>query len=143
MADCCIRFCFKKWKLSPIILCGYSIGSGPATFGAKKYEKIIKLLILVGGYTSIREVLRHRIGFLSNLINERFPNLQRIKKYNGSLIIIHGKYDKTIPFIQGKELYTNCPSKSKHLIKLQKGHVFPEWNEYVFKPIFYLLKNLQ
>lgn len=50
---------------------GRSIGSGPATYLASKFD--VGCLVLVSPFTSIRGVVEHLVGkFASLLVKERF-----------------------------------------------------------------------
>lgn len=136
MADACFRFCYKRWK-EPIIISGYSIGTGMAAYLAKKYEGLFALLVMISGYTSIKSVARHRLrsSGIANIIRERFPNHQRLKTYKGKVVFIHGEKDTTIPIEHSKLMYSDCPSKSKILVEIPEGHVFSLWEDYIFLPI--------
>lgn len=87
-----------------IIVMGRSIGSGPATFLAEKYNP--GAVILVSGFTNIKEVAKHLFGFFgSMIIKDRFHNLERIKKIKCPALFIHGKNDSVIPSSHSELLY--------------------------------------
>jgi len=140
MASACFRFCYKKWK-EPIIVSGYSIGTGMTAYLAKKYESMIKLVVMIAGYTSIKAVVRYRFRskVISNIIRERFPNHERLKTFKGNIVFIHGTDDTTIPIEHSKLMYSDCPSKHKYFVEIPESHVFSEWNDYIFKPIISIL----
>jgi pimeloyl-ACP methyl ester carboxylesterase len=146
MVDACIRYIVKYHTFdngckAPLVVAGYSIGSGLACETAKRYPSCISLLVLIGGFTSIHDVGYELYGSAICLIRNRFKNLEKIKQYKGKVIFIHGKYDKTIPISHSQIMYKNCPSKEKYLIILNRTHVFFEWGYYIFKPIVHLLNN--
>jgi len=63
-----------------IILFGRSMGSGPSTYLASK--KNAYSLLLMSPYTSIKDVARNLLGwmsFLSVIVYERFRNIDLIK----------------------------------------------------------------
>ena len=67
-------------KESDIILFGRSMGSGPATYLASQYNACA--LLLMSPYTSIKDVARSLLGwmsFLSVIVYERFRNIDLIK----------------------------------------------------------------
>lgn len=136
MARACFRFAYKKWK-EPIIVAGYSIGTGMAAYLAQKYEGLLALLVMISGYSSIRAVINHRFKscLLTNMIRDRFPNHQRLSTYKGKVVFVHGKRDRTIPIEQSRIMYRDCPSKSKLMFEIPEGHVFSLWEEYIFLPI--------
>lgn len=138
MAEIVFRYVYKKWQV-PIIVSGYSIGSGPATYLATKHSELIFMLVLIGGFTSIKAVAYEKFGkLIASGIYERFPNEERLKKFYGEVVFIHGKYDKTIPYHHAESMYNTCPSEYKWLLTLRNGHTFYEWDKYVFKPILYI-----
>lgn len=55
-----------KIKEEDIIIMGRSLGSGPATFLAAKYNP--GSLFLMSAYTSIKSVANSKVGFLSALL---------------------------------------------------------------------------
>ena len=58
-----------------ILVFGRSMGSGPASYLASSYRP--GALILMSPYTSIRNIVRSKIGwFLSTLVAEHFDNLK-------------------------------------------------------------------
>jgi fermentation-respiration switch protein FrsA (DUF1100 family) len=114
-----------SWPTCDIILCGRSIGSGPATYLASKV-KTIGALALISPYTSIKGVVGDSLGTLGklgkHLIKERFPNLERIRSVTCPTYLLHGKRDKLIPPQHSKELkkackgvsYANYPPRMDH-----------------------------
>jgi hypothetical protein len=67
---------------------GRSLGSGPATHLAAKYEP--SGLILMSPYTSIKSVAKGKVGFLSILVAEMFDNLSKMHRIRCPSFIIHG-----------------------------------------------------
>ena len=55
-----------KLKEKDIIVMGRSLGSGPSTHLAAKYDP--RSLVLMSPYTSIKCVAKGKVGFLSNLL---------------------------------------------------------------------------
>lgn len=88
-------------KVAPekIILLGRSMGGGPSCFLATK--KPVGGLILESTFTSAQRV------FLGRKIIpvDRFDNLQRIKKVQVPLLVIHGTADQVVPISHGKALF--------------------------------------
>ena len=72
-----------------ILLFGRSMGSGPATYLASTYRPGV--LILMSPYTSIRNVVRSKVGkILSSLIAEHFDNLKMMSSVRCPTFIVHG-----------------------------------------------------
>jgi predicted esterase len=97
-----------------IILLGRSMGSGPATSLASKKE--IKYLLLFSPYTSIKNVSKDHVGFMSMFVKERFKNIDLISKNTNPCLIIHGKKDNIIPYEHSIQLYEKCGATMKKLI---------------------------
>jgi len=89
-----------------IVVCGRSIGSGPATYLAANRNPAA--LILVSPFKSIRETVGSIAGIMKYLVAERFNNLKTIKKVTCPTLIIHGQRDKLIPYTHSIELSKNC-----------------------------------
>ena len=54
------------------------MGSGPAVYLASKYRP--GALILMSPYTSIKNVVKNKVGILSFLVAEHFDNLKLMPK---------------------------------------------------------------
>mmetsp|Transcript_39139 Transcript_39139/g.92076 ORF Transcript_39139/g.92076 Transcript_39139/m.92076 type:complete len:597 (+) Transcript_39139:115-1905(+) len=110
-----------RWPLERIILFGRSIGTGPAISLATQLEALCGL-ILVCPFTSIREVCKDVLGPVSYLINERFPNLERVQKVKCPCLIVHGQKDSLIPLRHGRELYDACQSRKRLVMPVDMDH---------------------
>ena len=92
-----------------ILLCGRSIGSGPATYLASK--KKVGALVLMAAFTSIRSVVKDLAGPLARfLIKERFNNIEAISKVYCPTFIVHGQRDKLIPYQHSQYLHSKLYS---------------------------------
>ena len=87
--------CMSNLREKDIILLGRSLGSGPASHIAAKFEP--GGLILMSPYTSIKNVATNKVGFLSVLLAEQFNNLGRMDKVTCPTFILHGQKDSLIP----------------------------------------------
>jgi fermentation-respiration switch protein FrsA (DUF1100 family) len=83
-------------KEKDILIFGRSMGSGPATYLASKYQP--GALILMSPYTSIKNVVKSKVGILSFLVAEHFDNLTLMSKVSCPTFIVHGQKDTLIPF---------------------------------------------
>ena len=116
-----------KWlktenRSGPLWIMGRSLGSASAIELASNYPDKIKGLIIESGFAHTIALLQ-RIGVNTQLLNLKdehiISNLQKIKKYSGPTIIIHGEFDQVIPVSHGKDLFKNSPASLKkiHVIK--------------------------
>jgi pimeloyl-ACP methyl ester carboxylesterase len=83
-------------KEKDICVFGRSMGTGPATFIAANYNP--GALILMSPYTSIRNVVQAKVGFLSRLVADRFNNLEQMPNVICPTFIVHGQKDTLIPY---------------------------------------------
>ena len=79
-----------------IIVCGRSIGTGPATYLASKRKP--GALILISPIKSLRDTVKNLVGPMQYLIRDRFNNYERISNVTCPLLVIHGQKDNLIPF---------------------------------------------
>ncbi len=82
-----------------ILIYGRSIGSGPSVDLASRQP--VGGLILESPFLSISRFLANFNIFPF----DKFPNLAKIKQVRSPVLVMHGRKDKVIPFIQGEELY--------------------------------------
>eukprot|EP00475_Leptophrys_vorax_P030844 TRINITY_DN46534_c0_g1_i1.p2 TRINITY_DN46534_c0_g1~~TRINITY_DN46534_c0_g1_i1.p2 ORF type:complete len:542 (+),score=115.80 TRINITY_DN46534_c0_g1_i1:100-1626(+) len=111
-----------EWPVENLWLWGVSIGTGPATFLAARYEA--GGLILMAAYESIRDVVKHLLGkAASYLISNRFENNKEIEKVVCPTLLIHGTDDKLIPHQQSQRLHELCKADIKILYLAEEiGH---------------------
>jgi pimeloyl-ACP methyl ester carboxylesterase len=104
-----------QWPVENLWLWGVSIGTGPATFLAARYEA--GALILMAAYESIRDVVKHLLGTAASyLISNRFQNNKEIESVTCPTMLIHGKKDQLIPHQQSEKLFELCKSNIKKLV---------------------------
>ena len=83
-----------------IILCGRSIGSGPAAWLAANYNP--GALCLMSAFTSVCAAASVSVGkFLSLFVAERFNNLVEVARATCPTLIVHGRLDDIVPFSHG------------------------------------------
>jgi pimeloyl-ACP methyl ester carboxylesterase len=99
------------WPLDGILILGRSVGTGPALAIAMQQE--VYGVILVSPFLSVQEVCRDVVGPLAYLINDRFPNKDRIAKIRSPLLVVHGKRDIVVPVSHGEKLYQACKSRKR------------------------------
>lgn len=90
-----------------IILFGRSIGSGPSCYLAEKYH--IAGLMLHAPFMSILRVLFSNLRW--TLWFDKFPNIDRIKRFDCPVYIVHGNRDEIVHISHAHRLYEACVNK--------------------------------
>ena len=85
-----------------IIVCGRSIGSGPAVYLSANRNP--GALILISPFKSIRETANTILGIFKVIVADRFKNIEIIPGVTCPLLLIHGQRDNLIPFTHSIEL---------------------------------------
>jgi fermentation-respiration switch protein FrsA (DUF1100 family) len=109
----------KRDDIDPgqIVAFGRSVGSGPACKLAR--ERPLAALILQSPFTSTRPFARRFLlpGFL---MRDVYDNLGAVARFNGPLLIMHGRYDDIVPFSHGQELARSA--KNARFVELSCSH---------------------
>jgi len=90
-AEIVFNFVNKYLKINhhDIIICGRSIGSGPACHLAAKYNPLC--LILISPIKSVTHIARQLCGRIADfLLEERFNNIEVVKGVKCPSVILHG-----------------------------------------------------
>ena len=122
-----------------IIICGRSIGTGPATYLASKRKP--GALILISPIKSLRETVKNLIGPLQYLVRDRFDNYERIKDVTCPLLVIHGQKDSLIPFEDSIKLCERTAGPYELLLPEDMNHNDVHIYEDFFEPIQNFLKR--
>jgi fermentation-respiration switch protein FrsA (DUF1100 family) len=135
-----------KWPTDRIIIYGHSIGSGPACHLASTQP--VGGLILLSPFTSIKNLIQEKIGFLlSNVVSRSFwDNYEAMTRITCPTLFIHGQRDNLIPSKHSEILYDSFKhTNNKHIVLLPNDdhnwitdsimlmHVEPFINKY-FQP---------
>jgi fermentation-respiration switch protein FrsA (DUF1100 family) len=109
---------------SRIVLFGRSLGGGAVC--ALSNQRPSAAMILMSTFTSARSFARRYLA-PSFLVRDPLNNLTAVKKYNGPVLIMHGRHDTVIPFSHGTTLH-KAARKGK-LIAYEAGHndCPPDW----------------
>ncbi|MEM6430138.1 MAG: alpha/beta hydrolase [Deinococcota bacterium] len=104
-----------------IILYGFSLGTGVATYLASQVE--VAGMMLEAPYTSLADAARAAYGPLlpTFLMRNRFESLARIEDINVPLLVMHARSDRVIPFEQGQTLF-EAANDPKTFVSLNGGH---------------------
>ena len=104
-----------------IIAQGRSVGAGAAVHLARKNE--LAGLILESPFTSaFRVVIRIKL-----VPFDKFNNIDKIKKVNCPVLVIHGKSDRIIPISHGQRLFEHANEPKFHFWVDDAGHNDLAW----------------
>jgi fermentation-respiration switch protein FrsA (DUF1100 family) len=85
---------------------GRSLGGGVAARLAADHG--LPALILESAFTSVRP-LAARFFLPSLLVRDHFDTLQAVRRYNGVMLVLHGREDTIVPIAQGRALAAAVP----------------------------------
>ena len=102
--DLIIRY---NYKPEDIILMGYSLGSGVASFLGSQRQ--VKEILLIAPYDSVYEVLKKRYPFsgIHWILKNKFPSIDFVPRINVPVHIYAGSDDKVVNIKHAKML-KNC-----------------------------------
>jgi len=110
----------------PLIVMGRSLGSASALELAADHNSRIAGLIIESGFAyaqPLLELMGVRVNVLGFAEQEGFRNIDKIRLFNGPLLVIHGELDEIIPFSDAEALYDNSAARRKTLKKIPNvGH---------------------
>lgn len=117
------------YKSDEIILFGESLGSGPATYLAEKYDA--NALILQVPYDSVLNVAKAKYPFILGmrfLLKDHFDNLSRISNINMPLFILAAENDGIIPVKHAKNLFESASMPKLMAVAEAIGHndIYPD-----------------
>ena len=79
---------------------GRSIGSGPSSYLAEKYDVAGVIL-----HSPLMSALRVLFNLRWTLPFDKFPNIDRMPNIDCPVFIIHGRRDEIVPFYHARELH--------------------------------------
>jgi uncharacterized protein len=109
-----VEIILKETKIKgPMILLGYSMGTGVATEMAKRGYGT--RLILIAPYTSVPDMVSTKLPIIIHplsdwLVDDRFDTAQKAPNIKQKTLIIHGTDDTVIPFQMGERLSRLFPN---------------------------------
>ena len=103
----------KGYKKEDIIVCGRSMGGGPALLLAG--SRSVAAVILISPFSSFKEAAVDKSIFAKPLTINWFDNIKNIKKVdqNVPMIFIHGQKDEVINPKHSQRLFDASPSLNK------------------------------
>lgn len=100
----------REYAEDRIIVMGYSLGTGPASFLAANNDP--QAVVLVAPYTSLAAMKDAIFPFVPDFL-VRYPmdNLARLSRSNAPVHILHGQNDELIPVAMGRALSAIDPGR--------------------------------
>lgn len=127
MRDCHVIFDFvRKWLLEhgcngPFIVMGRSLGSASALELSSHYTDQIDGLIIESGFANV-EPLFELLGIHMERMGIReekgLSNIDKIRTFTKSTLIIHAENDHIIPYADGQALYDASTAEDKRLLSI-------------------------
>ena len=115
-----------KNKTAPenIIIYGFSLGGGVATWLAEKHPPAG--LILDSTFTRLRDVPSLEVPWLAPYfyltLGDAYDNEDRLSRIKSPLLVLHSKDDKVVPFAMGEKLYNDYQGGPKSMVAGVEGH---------------------
>lgn len=111
----------KKFEEDKIVIVGYSIGTGCASYLASKNSP--KILILQAPYYNLSEMGKSRMPFVPTfLLKYKFENHKNIQDVKCPVYIFHGDEDKTIFYEDAVKLKKHLKSTDEYITLKGQGH---------------------
>jgi len=110
----------------PVVVMGRSLGSASALELAAHYPEKIFGLILESGFAHTYNLLT-TLGVDPRLLDSSkehlVSNLEKMKMFEGPVLVIHGEIDEIIPLSDGLELYQAAKNETKEMLVIRDaGH---------------------
>ncbi len=104
-----------------IVLAGYSLGSGPASYLAAENKP--EAVVLVAPYTSLTDMKNRFFWIFPDfLLKYKLDNRSNLTRSTSPVYILHGTNDELIPLAMGKELESLDPERIKLVEMKGVGH---------------------
>ena len=116
----------KQVRAEDVFLLGYSLGSAIAVWlvtSRKTGGLILQAPFLCG--RDLRRVWEAKEGRVmpEDTVEESFPTASRLEAVSVPVLVIHGKSDEIIPFVQGKAVFSLLNTRHKRLVSVKRaGH---------------------
>lgn len=122
-AESAWRYLLKEGGIEPqkIFIYGHSLGGAIAIDLALQHPDAAGLIV-ESTFTSMRAMGELRYGYLpvASLLHQRFDSLRKVPQLKIPLLIIHGTWDKEVPYEMAQQLYDAAP-QPKRLTLIQGG----------------------
>ncbi|MBI4223632.1 MAG: alpha/beta hydrolase [Deltaproteobacteria bacterium] len=109
-------------KIDPgrLFLYGESLGSAVAIELAHRQKTAG--IILEGAFTSLKDLAKNHMPFLSALARDQYKNLEKIASVSVPILFIHAKRDEICPFAMAEQLFEKAPQPKQAVWLEQGGH---------------------
>lgn len=111
-AEAAWNYLVKQRSTNPkrIFIFGHSLGGAIAIELATRHPEAAGI-IAESTFTSMAEVVERKVPFLpvELLLNQRFESLHKIGKLRIPLLLIHGTWDKLVPYQMSQRLFEAAP----------------------------------
>ena len=113
-----LRWLEQNQRKGPLWIMGRSLGSASAIELAAAYPDKINGLIIESGFAHTLPLLQ-RLGINTEIYGIEdlrvFSNADKLTRFSGPTLIIHGEYDQIIPLQHGKDLFTRSAAIRKKI----------------------------
>lgn len=114
-------FLLDHYDESRIIIVGYSLGSGMASWLATHHKP--KHLVLVAPYLSLTDMKDRLFPFVPDaILKYRLPNDEYLRRVHSPVTIVHGTDDELIPFECAETLHRLYPERVELVPVPGAGH---------------------
>jgi len=80
-------------------------------------------LVLVSTFTSVREMARLHYPFVpAALVPDSYPSLERVRRLECPVLVLHGDRDEIVPLSHGRALFEAAPEPKRLCILEGAGH---------------------
>ena len=112
----------ESYREDQIILAGYSLGSGMASYLAANNKP--QQLVMIAPYMSFYELKKRYIPIYIPNFFVKYPldNNHHLTKVKCPVTIFHGTMDKVIPYQHSKKIVANNPKKVELVTLNQESH---------------------
>ena len=109
-------------ELKRLVLFGRSLGAAVAAELATRMDSLA--VILESPFASIREMAREIFPFLpmGPLLRTQYDIVEKIRRINSPLLVLHGDHDEVVPFSQGQKVFEAAPQPKKFYRIVGAGH---------------------
>ena len=124
MRDCHAVLAFTlKWLADngcsgPLVVMGRSLGSASALELASRYPTAVRGLIVESGFAFAAPLLGFDVAAVGFEETAGFRNIDKIRSFTRSALVIHAENDHIIPFSDGRALHEACGAADKRLLMI-------------------------
>lgn len=104
-----------------VVLVGRSLGGAVSVAAAA--ERGARALVLENTFSRLTDVAAYRFPWapVKRVMTERYDSIERIARYDGPLLQLHGTRDRVVPAKFARALFAACPSVRKRFFVHRGG----------------------